>query len=102
MEEGAQLSKISRFNDIPARTLSRWVKNYREKGLSGLVYKKPIKKDRYISENLKNIIEGLALKTPPLSVSTIHRYLIKMQDEIGEKIPSYYTVYRVVKEIEPA
>ncbi len=36
LEDGVPLAQIAREQAIPLRTLSRWVKRYREVGLAGL------------------------------------------------------------------
>lgn len=36
LEDGVPLAQIAREQTIPLRTLSRWVKRYREAGLAGL------------------------------------------------------------------
>jgi len=36
LEDGVALAQIARERAIPIRTLSRWVKQYRETGLNGL------------------------------------------------------------------
>ncbi|MDI6916781.1 MAG: helix-turn-helix domain-containing protein [Thermoplasmatales archaeon] len=58
--------KICRENDISARTLRRWVKNYHENGISGLEPKPTIPKNQSnkVSENDEKHIVKTKLEHP--------------------------------------
>jgi putative transposase len=73
LEEGLSLSNISISQNIPLRTLQRWCKNYRVQGLAGLEHQQRSDKNKYrnISQKLLHFIEGIALKTPKLSVAAV-------------------------------
>ena len=46
---------------------------------------------------IKAAIEGLALETPPLPISTLHRQAQRLAQDLGEKAPSYKVVYNIVR-----
>ncbi len=48
------------------------------------------------------LIEGLALQTPPRSIAAIHRQVSTIAGERGWKVPSYDSVYRIIKKLDPA
>ena len=47
-------------------------------------------------------MEGLALQKPPLGPAAIHREVITLAEQRGEKPPSYSLVYSVVRNLSPA
>ncbi len=74
LEDGVPLTTIARHLDLTDRTLQRWVRRYRERGLAGLA--RPPRADaghRRLPADLARLIEGLALRRPPPPVATIHR-----------------------------
>jgi putative transposase len=54
---------------------------------------------RAVSVKLKEVIEGLALQKPPLPVAALYRQVRRLAEEIGEKAPSYGTVFYVVRSL---
>jgi putative transposase len=86
---------------ISFRTLQRWVTQYRRFGLVALARK--MRGDngvrRAVSTNLKAAIEGLALERPPLPITSIYRQIKQFAVSTGESTPSYWTVYRVVRDL---
>jgi putative transposase len=48
------------------------------------------------------LIEGMALQVPAPSVATIHRQLASVAAEQGWSLPSYSTVYSIVRGLDPA
>lgn len=104
LKEGVPLVAIARNHSLPLRTLENWVRAYRERGLAGLS-RKPRADDgghRSIPDELLEIIEGLALRSPPPSIAYIHRQVSAIASDRGWKAPSYGTVYSVVSAIDPA
>lgn len=102
LEEGVFLSCISRSTSYSLRTLQRWVKAYQQEGLIGLIPQSRSDQGlRRMNHNLHLLIEGLALKKPPLSIATIHRKVVKVAEENGWKSPSYSTVYNVIRSLDP-
>ncbi|GHO89964.1 hypothetical protein KSF_000120 [Reticulibacter mediterranei] len=81
-------AEIARTHQISARTIQRWIKNYRKKGLAGLADTKTRSdkgKSRRLPANAITLIEGLALQTPPTvssldsSASQCHRHRARME-----------------------
>jgi putative transposase len=54
---------------------------------------------RAVSANLKAAIEGLALERPPLPITSIYRQVKQFAASTGESTPSYWTIYRVVRDL---
>lgn len=74
LEDGVPLAQVARSRAIPYRTAKRWLRQYRQQGLAGLV-RQP-RKDRgqpRLPEPLVRLIEVLALRRPPPSVASIQR-----------------------------
>ena len=95
-------AEITRIHQISARTIQRWIKNYREKGLAGLANIKTRSdkgKSRRLPANAITLIEGLALHPPRLAAS-IHRQVSAIEQ--GWKPPSYARVRQIIKDIDPA
>jgi len=103
LEDGVPLAQIARERAFPLRTLSRWVKCYRETGLNGLARKARSDKgkQRGIAPDLKPLIEGLALQKPRRSVAAIHRQVGRVATEQGWPIPSYSQVYAIIDVLDP-
>jgi putative transposase len=54
---------------------------------------------RVVSNSLKEAIEGLALRKPPLPIATLYRQVLKLSQERGEPLPSYGTVFNIVRSL---
>ena len=102
LEEGVQIAEIAKNHGIAESTAWRWVKNCRQFGITGLSRKTRSKSGINVSGHLLKIIEGLALKTPRLSVASIQRAIKPVAAKNNEPIPSYSTIYRVVQAIDPS
>ena len=83
-----------------SRTLSRWVKIFREEGVEGLSKKtrSDNNKRRKVSAKIRKLIEGLALEGNK-SVATIHRKSCEVAKKLGEFQPSYAVAYSIIKSI---
>jgi putative transposase len=92
------LKAVAAAAEIPFRTAQRWVSLYRRFGLTALARKKRTDtgQHREISAKLKEAIEGIALQKPPLPVATICRQARRLAQDLGEELPSYWLVYRIV------
>lgn len=101
LEEGAALRVVAQAAEIPFRTAQRWVAQYRSAGLPGLVRKSRVDRGarRVVSETMKAAIEGLALETAALPVTSVHRQIRHIAQLTGETEPSYWTVYDVVRHL---
>jgi putative transposase len=104
LEEDVPLAQIARTEELPLRTLQRWVARYRLEGLAGLVRKgrSDSGKRRRLSPQLQELIEGLALRKPPPRITAIHRKVVEAAQRLGEPAPSYDVVYDVVQQLDPA
>ncbi len=102
LEEGVPLAEVARAREIPYRTAKRWLRQYRQQGLAGLV-RQP-RKDRgqpRLPAPLVRLIEGLALRRPPPSVASIQRQVAGVAPAQGWPTPSYDCVYDIVRGLDP-
>src|SRR5262249_54503629 len=77
LERDSSQAEVARAEGIDARTVRCWIERYRKFGLAGLARKVRRDKDtRKLPTSLYQVIEGLALKKPRLSVATVHRHAI--------------------------
>ena len=98
LEEDVSLPEIARIGGISLRTARYWVRRYREEGFAGLARTtRRDKKHPKIATQLLQLIEGLALRKPPLSAAAIHRQVAEVANDLGEKPPSYSLVYAVIR-----
>jgi putative transposase len=105
LEDGITQAQVARTHNIPASTVRRWVKRYREKGLAGLADTKGRSdkgKSRRLPPDAITLIEGLALQKPPRSMAAIHRQVTAVALEQGWKPPSYDRVRHIIKGLDPA
>jgi putative transposase len=103
LENGIPLARIASEQGVNLRTVRRWVSAYRRQGLAGLARKKRSDKgERKVSHDLRQVIEGLALRKPRLSVAAIHRRVTEAAKTLGQQLPSYKVVRTVIGELEPA
>jgi transposase-like protein len=67
LEGSISQTLLAREHQIPLSTMQRWIKQYREKGLAGLANARRSDKgkSRRLPEQAVQLIEGLALQTPP-------------------------------------
>ncbi|HEY9431518.1 MAG TPA: DDE-type integrase/transposase/recombinase [Blastocatellia bacterium] len=86
------------------RTVQRWVAQYRRSGLAGLARRTRSDRgsQREMSAELKQLIEGLALRKPPPTVAFVHRQTCDVARRQGWEAPTYHCVYRIVKQLDPA
>ena len=104
LEDGVPLTQIVAIENISLSTARRWVSRYRKAGLPGLVRKS--RQDRGVSRCLNNevkkLIEGLALEKPPKSKAHIYRQIESYCDRQKQTAPSYSTVYGIIRDLDPA
>ena len=98
------LSQAATNAGVPYRTAQRWLAQYQRLGLAGLARRPRTDRDtrRRLSPELLHLVEGLALQKPPLGPAAIHREVVKLAEQRGEKPPSYSLVYSVVRNLSPA
>ncbi len=99
LEHGVPLAQLSRERKLQLRTLQRWLRAYRQRGLLGLVRMSRADRGarRRISADLEQLIEGLALRRPPLSSAAVHREICAIARAQGWREPSYATVYSIIQ-----
>jgi putative transposase len=103
LEEGIPLARVARERGVALRTARRWAGQYRRDGLTGLARKgRSDRGKRHLSEALRQSIEGLALRKPPLSAASVHRQVFTLAEQLEEHPPSYSTVYAVMRDLDPA
>ncbi len=104
LEDGVALSALARHHEVPLRTLQHWLQRYRQLGLAGLCRRRPPRPShpaRRIAPQLVELIEGLALRTPPPSAAAVHRQVLTVAQQHGWAAPSYRTVYGIIRAIDP-
>lgn len=105
LEDGITAAQVARTQNIPASTVRRWMKQYRDKGLAGLADVKARSdkgKTRRLPADAITLVEGLALQSPRRSMAAIHRQVVAIATEQGWKPPSYDRVRQIIKNLEPA
>src|SRR5712692_9728736 len=69
LEKEITQAQVARTHQLSLRTIQRWMKRYREQGLTGLT--DAVRSDKGTPRSLPataiGLIEGLALQTPPRS-----------------------------------
>jgi putative transposase len=105
LEEGVSRAQVARTSKKAPSTIQLWIKRYREKGLAGLA-NNVSRSDKGTSRTLEDaaiqLIEGLALQTPPRSMAAIHRQVTTIAHQQGWKPPSYDRVRHIIKGLDPA
>jgi putative transposase len=51
---------------------------------------------------MKRAIEGLALESHPVPITSVHRQVKEYAEAIGDTVPIYWTVYDIVREMPPS
>jgi putative transposase len=99
--QGKELRSVAGASGVSFRTLQRWVAQYRKDGLLAFVRRSRVDRGvpRIVSPAMKFAIEGLALENPPLPISSIYRQIRQFAVQIGEPLPSYGTVYALVRSL---
>lgn len=102
LEAEASLAQVAQDAGVDVTTARRWVRRYRKHGLAGLVRKtRRDKAKSQMSVQLQHAIEGLALKQPAPSAATVHRQAIDFARKLGERAPSYSSVYALICLLQP-
>lgn len=104
LEDGVPLTHIATEHQLQIRTLRRWVQQYRTDGLAGLI-RKPRKDKgakRAVTAELQQLIEGLALQKPRRTITTIQREVARITREQEWTTPSYSSIERIVRQLDPA
>jgi len=103
LENGVTLSRLAGQHGVALRTLERWLRHYRQDGLGGLVRKPYANRGRRrLPTELQHLIEGLALRRPPLSSAAVHREATVVARARGWPEPSYDTVHQIIRQLPAA
>jgi putative transposase len=103
LEDGVPLTHVAAQSGIPHRTLQRRLARYRAGGLAGLGRAGRADRGRSrFPEPLRLLAEGLALRTAAMSAAHVHRQVAAVAEREGWPVPSYSSVYAIIRGIDPA
>jgi putative transposase len=104
LEESRSLRLVAAEAGLAFRTAQRWVALYRASGLASLARKTRLDHGarKVVSGSRKRAIEGLALESHPVPITSVHRQIKEYAEAIGDTVPSYWTVYDIVREVPPS
>src|SRR5260370_5554992 len=104
LEQNRPLRLVAAEAGLRFRTAQRWVALYRTSGLAALARKTRLDDGarRVVSEPMKRAIEGLALESHPVPITSVHRQIKEYAEAIGDTVPSYWTLYDIVREVPPS
>jgi putative transposase len=103
LEEGVPLLRSgARWRSTRAHSPAL-AKRYQRAGLAGLAHRARADRGqrRRLAADLRQLIEGLALRKPAPTVASVHRQVCGVAEARGWPRPSYATVYSVVKALDP-
>jgi transposase InsO family protein len=103
LEDGVPLARLSRQHQLPLRTMRRWAARYQQQGLVGLARKSRVDRGQHrrCVPELVRLIEGLALQAPPPTTAFVHRQVCSVATQHGWPVPSYDTVYEIIRRLDP-
>jgi putative transposase len=103
LEAGVSVAEVARSQDLPLKSVQRWVQRYRQEGLVGLARRRRSDRGmrRSVPQEGVQVIEGLALTRPKRSVAEIHRTVSALAKQRGWPEVSYSSVYAIVQAIDP-
>src|SRR5262249_47047068 len=103
LEQGVPLAQVAKHHGLGRRTGQRWVARYHTPGLAGLTRRGRADRghSRHLRPELKDAIEGLALRPPAPTAAFVHRQVADIATRHGWPIPSYLCVYKVIKQLDP-
>jgi putative transposase len=103
LEQGVPLAQVAKHHGLVRRTVQRWVARYYTHGLAGLTRRGRADRGhpRHLRPELKDAIEGLALRKPAPTAAFVHRQVADIATRHGWPIPSYLCVYKVIKQLDP-
>lgn len=103
LEDGVPLARAAVEAGVACRTAQRWAAAYRDRGLAGLVRaQRSDAGHRRIPEELRHLVEGLALRRPAPHLTWVHRRAVEVAKDQGWPVPSYSTAYSIVRALDPA
>jgi putative transposase len=103
LEDGVPLTRVASQSAIRHRTLQGWLARYRASGLAGPGRTPRADRGRSrFPEPLRLLVEGLALRTPVPFAAQVHRQVTAVAEQEGWPVPSYSSVYAIIRGIDPA
>lgn len=104
LEQDVPLARVAAQAGMPLRTAQRWVSRYRRFGLAGLsrAARADRGKRRRLSDELRGLVEALALRKPPLTPGVIYREVCRIARSEGREPPGYHTIYNVIRALSKA
>jgi putative transposase len=101
VEQGVPLARLAAEPGPAERTLRRWLAAYRAGGLAALARRpRADKGTRRMPEELRLLIEGLALRRPPPTAATVYRQVGQAARAAGWPVPGYAVVYDVIRSLD--
>ncbi|MGW1289713.1 helix-turn-helix domain-containing protein, partial [Streptomyces sp. NPDC002586] len=103
LDDGVPLARAAAEAGVACRTAQRWAAAYRDRGLAGLVRaRRSDAGHRRIPDEVRHLVEGLALRRPAPHMTWVHRRVVEVAKEQGWPVPSYSTVYAIARALDPA
>jgi putative transposase len=103
LEDGVPLPAAAAAAGVPLRTAQRWLARFQTDGLAGLARQPRSDRGvRKVPDELRLLVEGLALRSPAPSTANVARQVAQIAAEQGWPFPSYDVVYDIVRGIDPA
>ena len=89
LEQNKSLRIVAEEAGLAFRTVQRWVAQYRTFGLAAVVRKARGDRGgrRVVSATIKTAIEGLALESHLIPITSVHRQIKEYAEAIGEPTP---------------
>lgn len=103
LRQGISFAQIGREHQLHPKTLRRWLAKYKIHGLAGLQRKRRSDhgKRSSINEKMRELIEALILKKPPLSLAAVHRQAERIAQENQMNPPTYQLVWEIAQNLDP-
>ena len=100
--DAVPLSRAADRAGVPLRTAQRWLASYLDGGAAAL--SPGGRSDRgghRVPTQLRELVEGLALRRPPPRVAEVHRAASAAAVAQGWPVPSYEVVRRIIRRLDP-
>ena len=100
--DGVPLMRAAKRAGVPLRTAQRWLAAYQAGGAVGLSREGRSDRGghRVVSAQVRELVEGLALRRPPPQVAQVHRAVSAVAVQQGWRVPSYEVVRRIVRRLD--
>lgn len=97
LHSGVPLTVAAQQAGVPLRTARRWLAAYKSTGASGLSRSgRADRGGRRMPREMRELIEGMALRRPPPRVAEVHRAVGRIAADRGWRTPSYTVVRRII------